>query len=201
MIEKRVFNVGKTYLTRDGLVASIISSNGNTLEGNTTDQEGIRRHNLWYLTGTCVFSGQPGMHLVHPDEKQEIKKTFEVGKTYLTRDGRKVLIKSHAGTTIIATIRYENVTEHDSTWYATGNYFFSGQSPMDLMPLDEENNSNGGYLEKENANLFKQNLELLAEVDALQKENGRLYVELQETRMIARGMVDIAKSGKIYKIL
>ena len=150
------------------------------------------------------------------------KTTFEVGKTYLTRDGRKVLIKKYAGTQIIGTTRWEDGDESTHIWDGTGNYFFSGQSPMDLMPTEpelegktardlcdtvygvysriasyvsdkQEQDSVQPKLKEENASLFKANLELLEEVDALQKENRRLHTQLHEARLIAQGMVDASK--------
>ena len=123
------------------------------------------------------------------------KRVFNVGETYLTRDGRKVLIKSYAGNTIIGITRHNDGDEWSPMWYTAGNYHFYGQSPMDLMPeaIFENHSCDGRCLEKENADLFKQNLDLLAEVDVLQKENGRLHVALREARMISQGMVEAMK--------
>ena len=50
---------------------------------------------------------------------------FEIGETYLTRDGRKVLIKKYAGTQIIGTTRWEDGDESTHIWDGTGNYFLS----------------------------------------------------------------------------
>ena len=228
-----------------------------------------------YPNGAC-----PGT--VSVEDRNMNKTIFEVGKTYLTRDGHKVLIKPYAGTMIIGTIHQKDGTEwnpmwYDSgnyMWYPAGNYFFSGQYPMDLMPTDDKSEpiieepsltvtditqhpsygwdgwiapqqkirkelfrtiyeacnrdlsdvtskqekeieeavlklgwnppsdkDKADALREENATLFKANLDLLAEVDALQKENGCLFVELQESRVIALGMVDMVKRGAIHKIL
>ena len=127
------------------------------------------------------------------------KKTFEVGKTYLTRDGRKVFIKSYAGTTIIGVTRHNDGTEWTPTWYGCGSYFFSGPSPLDLMPeaIFEENTSKVESLKRENAALFSENIYVLAQIEELQKENGRLHVELREARIIARGMVEAMKQDSL----
>ena len=186
------------------------------------------------------------------------KMTFEVGKMYLTRDGHQILIETYVGNMIIGATHREDGTEWFPMWYAAGNYFFSGQSPMDLMPLGITEFGTVTELELEgkavrergiesaliklgwtppskkdkdktdalsdivpmemkqqtgermdlvhemikdgmnvsfiaNATLFKANLNLLAELDTLQKEKVRLHVALQESRMIAQGMVDAAK--------
>ena len=134
------------------------------------------------------------------------KRVFNVGETYLTQDGSEAQVTFRDWKTLAGTVTLESGFKQHCMWYHTGAYVFSGQPEMNLMPLDvpyenDKNSSKVDSLKRENATLFKANLDLLAEVDALQKENGRLYVELQETRMIARGMVDIAKIGKIHKIL
>ena len=124
------------------------------------------------------------------------KSTFMAGKTYLTRHNASVRIVDYDGEFIIGIITYANGCTLPERWHLNGEYLLKFETFMDLMPdsLYENNISNveslAESLKKENASLFKANLDLLAEVDALQKENGRLYVDLQEARIIARGMVD-----------
>ena len=153
------------------------------------------------------------------------KTTFEVGKTYLTRDGSEILITSITNDLMNGVGTSQSGHMGLSTWYINGKYLFSGKAHMDLMPEEipadsatlkksinetlTETLATVGWsppgwktrkeatLQEENASLFKANLELLEEVDALQKENFGLRIELQEARMIAQGMVDAVKQDSI----
>ena len=138
---------------------------------------------------------------------------FEVGKTYLTRDGRKVLMKSYTGAMIMGTTRWKGGDESTHLWYDTGNYFFSGQSPMDLMPWGITGFSAVTEPELEGKAMRERGIEsaliklgwtppgkksdedakLQAEVETLREENAQLRTQLNEARLIAQGMVDSVK--------
>ena len=129
---------------------------------------------------------------------------FEVDKMYLTRDGSRVLIESNDRTTIKGTVLSSNGTTR--MWYAGGKYRVFGESDMDLMIGEITGEKYLGFVTapvgwkptiKENAALFKQNLDLLEDINELQKENGRLHIELREARMIARGMVVAIKQSSL----
>lgn len=144
-MNKTVFEVGKTYITRDGSEADIISRNSFTLEGTVTKTNGKRIPIMWLPTGSSVYYDDKEMDLM-PEEIQ--------GKKY---DG-------------FAKVDAATIAAIDMAW-------------------DSEQHK----LKEENVSLFKANLDLLEEVDALQKENFGLRIELQEARLIAQGMVDAAK--------
>ena len=127
------------------------------------------------------------------------KTTFEVGKTYLTRDGSEAQVTSSDWKTLAGIVTAKSGFKRRCMWYHTGAFVFSGQPAMDLMPeaTYENNSSIVESLKKENASLFKANIDLLAKFDALQRENTQLYVELQEARMIARGMVEALRQSSL----
>ena len=126
------------------------------------------------------------------------KTIFEVGKTYLTRDGSEAQLTFRGCKTLAGAVTAKSGFKQYCMWYYNGAFVFSGQPGMHLMPQDKEDSSIMESLKKENASLFKSNLDLLAEADALHKENGRLHVELQEARIIAREMVEAIKQDGLY---
>ena len=149
------FEVGKTYLTRDGSEAEIMSRNSFTLVGTVTKTNGKRISLMWLPTGSSVYYDDKEMDLMPPDAEPELE-----GKT--ARD----LCDTVYGV-------YSRIA----------SYVSDKQEQDSVQPK----------LKEENASLFKANLELLEEVDALQKENRRLHTQLHEARLIAQGMVDASK--------
>ena len=119
------------------------------------------------------------------------KTVFEVGKTYITRDGSEAEIISRNSFTLEGTVTKTNGKRIPIMWLPTGSSVYYDDKEMDLKP--EEIPEKIEEHKEENASLFKANLDLLEEVDALQKENFGLRIELQEARLIAQGMVDAAK--------
>ena len=132
-MNKTIFEVGKTYLTRDGSEAEIMSSNSHSLEGIVTKTNGKRVSRMWRPTGISFY----------PDDRYTDLMPGEI-------PGKK----------------YEGFAKVDAATIAAID-----------MSWDSEQHK----LKEENASLFKANLELLEEVDALQqfmerlnKENGQI---------------------------
>ena len=67
------FEVGKTYLTRDGSEAEIMSRNSFTLVGTVTKTNGKRISLMWLPTGSSVYYDDKEMDLMPPDAEPELE--------------------------------------------------------------------------------------------------------------------------------
>lgn len=104
------FTVGKKYLTRIGLDATITAEHGNLLIGTVTKHEDYgsnieqdTEYLIWYGDGSCMFSGKSNLDLMESDDPikridiiglHEISKKLQLLNHELVRENKRLIAEN-----------------------------------------------------------------------------------------------------------
>ena len=136
------FTVGKTYLTRIGLKATITAEHGNLLVGTVKSQdenygsniEQDTHYSIWSGDGSCMFSGKSNLDLMETDDPikpidiiglHEISKKLEVLNWELVRENKRLIAENRQIIIGMKELHEKNIWLNIDLAYARDAGFFN----------------------------------------------------------------------------